>query len=104
MEFMEKLQKQKDDAKAAYIKARDEWADTRTAENIKGDPEKWRALCDRKMDCYYLSKVQAVQCSGGIAPGLLLSICRGVQHARGFSGVLWIFWLYLLPQSSRGAH
>ena len=27
MEFMEKLQKQKDDAKAAYIKARDEWAD-----------------------------------------------------------------------------
>lgn len=31
MEFMEKLQKQKDDAKAAYIKARDEWAETRTA-------------------------------------------------------------------------
>ena len=26
MEFMEKLQKQKDDAKAAYIKARDDWA------------------------------------------------------------------------------
>ena len=40
MEFMEKLQKQKDDAKAAYIKARNEWAGTRTAENIKGDFEK----------------------------------------------------------------
>ncbi len=50
MEFMEKLQKQKDDAKADYIKARNEWAETRTAENIKGDPEKWRSLCDRKMD------------------------------------------------------
>ena len=46
MEFMEKLQKKKDDAKADYIKARNEWAETRTAENIKGDPEKWRALCD----------------------------------------------------------
>lgn len=54
---MEKLQKQKDDAKAAYIKARDEWADTRTAENIKGDPEKWRALCDRKMDCMRLGVI-----------------------------------------------
>lgn len=48
---MEKLQKQKDDAKAAYIKARDEWADTRTAENIKGDFEKWKIVCDRKRDC-----------------------------------------------------
>ena len=45
------LWQQEDDAKSAYIKARSEWADTRTAENIKGDPEKWRALCDRKMDC-----------------------------------------------------
>ena len=51
MEFMEKLQKQKDDAKAAYIKARDEWAETRTAENIKGDPEKWRALCCLVLNC-----------------------------------------------------
>ena len=57
MEFMEKLQKQKDDAKAAYIKARDEWAETRTAENIKGDPEKGRALCDRTMDCMRLGVI-----------------------------------------------
>ena len=57
MEFMEKSQKQKDDAKAAYIKARDEWAETRTAENIKGDPEKWRALWERKMDCMRLGVI-----------------------------------------------
>jgi|GEM_PF-2525090 hypothetical protein len=54
MEFMEKLQKQKDDAKAAYIKARDEWTDTRTTENIKGDFEKWKIVCDRKRDCMRL--------------------------------------------------
>lgn len=54
MEFMEKLQKQKGDAKAAYIKARDEWADTRTAENIKGDFEKWKIVCDKKRDCMRL--------------------------------------------------
>lgn len=51
---MEKLQKQKDNAKAAYIKARDEWADTRTSENIKGDFEKWKIVCDRKRDCMRL--------------------------------------------------
>ena len=54
MEFMEKLQKQKDDAKAAYIKSRDEWADTRTSENIKCDFEKWKIVCDRKRDCMRL--------------------------------------------------
>lgn len=54
MEFMEKLQKQKDDAKVAYIKARDEWADTRSAENIKGDFEKWKIVCDKKRDCMRL--------------------------------------------------
>lgn len=48
MEFMEKLQKQKEEAKAAYIKARNEWEETITAENIKGDFEKWKTLCDRK--------------------------------------------------------
>ena len=54
MEFMEKLHKQKDDAKAAYIKARDEWTDTRTTENIKSDFEKWKIVCDRKRDCMRL--------------------------------------------------
>lgn len=51
MIFMEKLQKQKEEAKAAYIKARNEWEETITAENIKGDFEKWKILCDRKADC-----------------------------------------------------
>ena len=54
MEFMEKLQKQKGEAKASYIKARNEWADTRTAENINGDFEKYKILCDRKRDCMRL--------------------------------------------------
>lgn len=57
MEFMGNLQTKKDDAKSAYIKARNEWAETRTAENIKGDPEKWRALCNRKMDCMRLGVI-----------------------------------------------
>lgn len=48
---MEKLQKQKEEAKAAYIKARNEWEETITAENIKGDFEKWKILCDREADC-----------------------------------------------------
>ena len=51
MIFMKKLQKQKEEAKAAYIKARNEWEETITAENIKGDFEKWKNLCDRKADC-----------------------------------------------------
>lgn len=51
MIFMEKLQKQKEEVKAAYIKARNEWEETITAENIKGDFEKWKILCDRKADC-----------------------------------------------------
>lgn len=54
---MGNLQTKKDDAKSAYIKARNEWAETRTAENIKGDPEKWRALFDRKMDCMKLGVI-----------------------------------------------
>lgn len=57
MEFMGKLQKQKGEAKAAYIKAHDEWAETRTAENIKGDFEKWKILCERKKDCMRLGVI-----------------------------------------------
>ena len=57
MEFMEKLQKQKGEAKAAYIKARNEWADTRTAENVNGDFKKWKVLCDRKRDCMILGVI-----------------------------------------------
>lgn len=54
MEFMEKLQKQKDEAKAAYIKARGEWWETRTAQNVNGDFEKWKIVCDKKRDCMRL--------------------------------------------------
>ena len=57
MTFTENLQTRKSDAKAAYIKARNEWADTRTAENIKGDFEKWKILCDRKDDCMRLGVI-----------------------------------------------
>ena len=46
MTYAEDLQTRKSDAKAAYVKARNEWADTRTAENIKGDFEKWKILCN----------------------------------------------------------
>lgn len=45
------------EAKAAYIKACNEWAETRTAENIKGDFEKWKALCERKADCMRLGVI-----------------------------------------------
>ena len=54
MTFTEDLQTRKSNAKAAFIKARNEWADTRTAENIKGDFEKWKILCERKADCMCL--------------------------------------------------
>lgn len=67
MIFMEKLQKQKEEAKAAYIKARNEWEETITAENIKGDFEKWKILCDRKADCRRLGVL--IQASGGVFRG-----------------------------------
>lgn len=57
MTFTEDLQTRKSDAKAAYIKARNEWADTRTAENIKGDFDKWKILCDRKAECMRLGVI-----------------------------------------------
>lgn len=57
MAFMENLQTRKKDAKVAYIKARNEWADTRTAENIRGDFEKWKILCERKADCMRLGVI-----------------------------------------------
>ena len=34
---MDKLQEKKSNAKAAYIKARNEWENIRTIEDIKGD-------------------------------------------------------------------
>lgn len=57
MTFTEDLQTRKDDAKAAYIKARDEWTDTRSAENINGDFEKWKIFCDKKRICRLLGVI-----------------------------------------------
>lgn len=51
---MDKLQEKKSNAKAAYIKARNEWENIRTTEDIKGDFEKWKAFCERKRDCILL--------------------------------------------------
>ena len=51
---MDKLQEKKSNAKAAYIKARNEWENIRTIEDIKGDFEKWKAFCERKRDCILL--------------------------------------------------
>lgn len=54
MIFIEKLQKQKEEAKAAYYKAAGAWADTRTNENINGDSEKWKIVCEKKAYCMRL--------------------------------------------------
>ena len=54
VDFMDKLQEKKSNAKAAYIKARNEWENIRTIEDIKGDFEKWKAFCERKRDCILL--------------------------------------------------
>lgn len=54
MEFMEKLERQKAEAKAAYIQTRDEWSNTRSAGNINGDFEKWKTLCEKKRTCMLL--------------------------------------------------
>ena len=64
---MDKLQEKKNNAKAAYIKARNEWSDTRTVENMKGDFEKWKAFCERKHDCMFLGV--RIQASGGAYRG-----------------------------------
>ena len=64
---MDKLQEKKSNAKAAYIKARNEWENTRTTEDIKGDFEKWKAFCERKRDCMLLGV--RIQTSGGVYRG-----------------------------------
>lgn len=57
MTFTEDLQTRKSNAREAYKKAVDEWAKTRTAENIKGDFEKWKIVCDKKRDCMRLGVI-----------------------------------------------
>ena len=41
---MDKLQEKKSNAKAAYIKARNEWENIRTIEDIKGDFENMKMM------------------------------------------------------------
>lgn len=45
------LQATKETALKAYMEAKAEWIDTVTTDNIKGDSEKWKILCNAKKDC-----------------------------------------------------
>lgn len=54
MTFAEDLQTRKSDARQEYKKACNEWADTRTAENVNGDFEKWKTVCEKKKVCMLL--------------------------------------------------
>lgn len=57
MTFTENLQEKKSNAREAYKKAVSEWQQTRTADNINGDFEKWKIVCDRKRDCMRLGVI-----------------------------------------------
>lgn len=75
MEFMEKLQKQKDEAKAAYIKARGEWWETRTAQNVNGDFEKWKIVCEKKARLYAVGRFYIGKCRRCSVPGFDSPAC-----------------------------
>lgn len=55
MTFSEDLQTRKNDARQEYKKACADWMETRTADNINGNFEKWKIVCDKKRDCMRLS-------------------------------------------------
>lgn len=57
MTFTDNLQEKKRNAKEAYKKAVAEWQQTRTADNINGDFEKWEIVCDKKRDCMHLGVI-----------------------------------------------
>jgi hypothetical protein len=57
MAFTENLQEKKNNARKAYKNAVSEWQQTRTADNINGDFEKWKIVCDRKRDCMRLGVI-----------------------------------------------
>lgn len=57
MTFTENLQEKKNNARKAYKNAVSEWQQTRTADNINGDFEKWKIVCDRKRDCMRLGVI-----------------------------------------------
>lgn len=57
MTFTEDLQARKGNAREAYKRACTDWAETRTADNINGDFEKWKIVCDRQRDCMLLGVI-----------------------------------------------
>lgn len=57
MKFSEDLQTRKNDARQEYKKACTDWMKTRTVENINGDFEKWKVVCDKKRDCMRLGVI-----------------------------------------------
>lgn len=48
------LQETRKDALMAYKKAKTEFLNTVTRENIKGDTQKWAKFCDTKLVCMRL--------------------------------------------------
>ncbi len=54
MTFSEDLQTRKNDARQEYKKACADWMKTRTVDNINGNFEKWKIVCDKKRDCMRL--------------------------------------------------
>ena len=57
MTFTENLQEKKSNAREAYKKAVCEWEQTRTADNINGDFEKWKIVCEKQRDCMLLGVI-----------------------------------------------
>lgn len=57
MAFKENLQEKKSNAREAYKKSVREWEQTRTRDNINGDFEKWKNVCDKKRDCMRLGVI-----------------------------------------------
>lgn len=57
MAFTEDLQARKNDARQEYKKACADWMETRTADNINGNFEKWKIVCDKKRDCMRLGVI-----------------------------------------------
>ncbi len=54
MSFEKNLQTRKADALELYKLAKSDFLATVTKENIKGDFEKWKIFCDKKVDCLKL--------------------------------------------------
>lgn len=57
MTFTEDLKIRKSNAREAYKRDCADWAETRTADNINGDSEKWKIVCNRKRDCMRLGVI-----------------------------------------------